>query len=163
MHESLKTSSFAKRCHSQFSILITTCLVVAARCSWQFPQTPWCQLQRFQAPQWILKSHAPLLRLSQRLRRLGSFNGPLLSNLKNIVNRMLLIMRFQQVEEVFSIPRKILRVCLNVLGLGQTTWERNYLSWGLLHVTCHIFPLTLFILTNKAPPTMRLFWLSGLI
>ena len=124
---------------SQFSILITTCLVVAARCSWQFSQTPWCQFQRVQALQWILNSHVPLLRLSQMLRLLGVFNGPLLSNLKNIVSHMLLIMRFQQVEDVFSTPRKNLRVCLNVLGLEQTTWERNYLSWGLLHVTCHIF------------------------
>jgi hypothetical protein len=70
---------------------------------------------------------------------------------------MYLIMRVQQVEDVFNIACKNLRVCLNVLGLGQTTWELKGVSWGLLHITCHIFPLTLLILTNKAAPTARLF------
>jgi len=46
---------------------------------------------------------------------------PFSFELQKIVRRMYLIMKIQQVEDVFSIACKNLRVCLNVLDLEQTT------------------------------------------
>jgi hypothetical protein len=104
-------SPHSKQWSSQFPVHL---MLLAARSN-HFPQTPWCQLQSVQATQPTSKLSF-LLRF--RLRFLSFFKGALLLNFNSLVERELLIMGVQRLEDIFSIISTNLRNWLNILGLG---------------------------------------------
>ena len=95
-----------------------------------FLRTSWCQFQSVQAYSVKFKiGHGPRVRL--RLRFLIFFKVALLTDVNNMAYRVILIMRFQQLEDIFSVGRTF--ACLAWHIVCGCKWRKSWWRVYCLH------------------------------